>query len=773
MLEELISKIKANGNNVDIDLVKKAYDLAFEAHKEQKRESGEPYIIHPISVAMILADMGMDTNTIVAGLLHDVIEDTDYTYEDISNIFNVEVANLVDGVTKLGKIKYKSKEEQQADNVRKMLLAMAKDIRVIIIKLADRLHNMRTLKYMKPEKQKKKAQETLDIFAPLAHRLGISKIKWELEDLCLRYIHPEEYYDLVNMIAEKRVEREKFISRIIEEIKENLDKANIDSDIEGRPKHFYSIYRKMVNKHKSIEQIFDLTAIRILVNTVKDCYAVLGIVHTIYKPIPGRFKDYIAMPKPNMYQSLHTTVIGSEGKTFEIQIRTFEMHRTAEYGIAAHWKYKSGVTGTDSKDMTFENKLTWLRDILEWQKEAVDATEFMEGFKLDLFSDEIFVFTPKGVVINLPAGATPIDFAYKIHTDIGNKCVGAKVNGKIVTLDYKLKTGEIVEILTSSSSRGPNIDWLNIANSNQARSKIKQWLRKARREENLERGKEMLEKECKKQSLVFSDLCKGPLYDKLLKRYHLNNVEEIYVAVGEGELLSSTVISKLKENVVKQVTEEELNKNIEEQIAKTERQTKKKQSYGVTVKGLNNIMVRFARCCNPVPGDDIAGNIEEQIAKTERQTKKKQSYGVTVKGLNNIMVRFARCCNPVPGDDIAGYITKGRGVSVHRKDCSNFKAIVEKQREKVVDVSWGTEKGTAYVAELEVKAEDRMCLLSDVMLVITDSNLSLLSLNAKSGKNGVANINIQVKIDNIEQLKDLMKKIRRLQGILDVYRVNK
>ncbi|MDM1015741.1 RelA/SpoT family protein [Clostridium perfringens] len=726
MLEELISKIKANGNNVDIDLVKKAYDLAFEAHKEQKRESGEPYITHPISVAMILADMGMDTNTIVAGLLHDVIEDTDYTYEDISNIFNGEVANLVDGVTKLGKIKYKSKEEQQADNVRKMLLAMAKDIRVIIIKLADRLHNMRTLKYMKPEKQKKKAQETLDIFAPLAHRLGISKIKWELEDLCLRYIHPEEYYDLVNMIAEKRVEREKFISRIIKELKENLDKANIDSDIEGRPKHFYSIYRKMVNKHKSIEQIFDLTAIRILVNTVKDCYAVLGIVHTIYKPIPGRFKDYIAMPKPNMYQSLHTTVIGSEGKTFEIQIRTFEMHRTAEYGIAAHWKYKSGINGTDSKDMTFENKLTWLRDILEWQKEAVDATEFMEGFKLDLFSDEIFVFTPKGVVINLPAGATPIDFAYKIHTDIGNKCVGAKVNGKIVTLDYKLKTGEIVEILTSSSSRGPNIDWLNIANSNQARSKIKQWLRKARREENLERGKEMLEKECKKQSLVFSDLCKGPLYDKLLKRYHLNNVEEIYVAVGEGELLSSTVISKLKENVVKQVTEEELNKNI-----------------------------------------------EEQIAKTERQTKKKQSYGVTVKGLNNIMVRFARCCNPVPGDDIAGYITKGRGVSVHRKDCSNFKAIVEKQREKVVDVSWGTEKGTAYVAELEVKAEDRMCLLSDVMLVITDSNLSLLSLNAKSGKNGVANINIQVKIDNIEQLKELMKKIRRIQGILDVYRVNK
>lgn len=726
MLKGLISKIKSNGNNVDIDLVEKAYDLAFEAHKEQKRASGEPYIIHPISVAMILVDMGMDTNTIVAGLLHDVIEDTDYTYDDISEMFGVEVANLVDGVTKLGKIKYKSKEEQQADNIRKMLLAMAKDIRVIIIKLADRLHNMRTLKHKKPEKQKKTAQETLDIYAPLAHRLGMSKIKWELEDLCLRYINPKEYYELVNMIAEKRVEREKYISRIIGDIKENLEKANIDSDIDGRPKHFYSIYRKMVNKHKSIDQIFDLTAIRILVNTVKDCYAVLGIVHTIYKPIPGRFKDYIAMPKPNMYQSLHTTVIGSEGKTFEIQIRTFEMHRTAEYGIAAHWKYKSGINGTDSKEMKFENKLTWLRDILEWQKEAVDATEFMEGFKLDLFSDEIFVFTPKGVVINLPSGATPIDFAYKIHTDIGNKCVGAKVNGKIITLDYKLKTGEIVEILTSASSKGPKIDWLSIANSNQARSKIKQWLRKARRDDNLEKGKDILEKEFKKQSLNISELLKGPLYDKLMKRYHYNNIEEMYIALGEGELLPSTVISKLRENIVKQPTEDQLNKNI-----------------------------------------------EEQIARSERQTKKKQSCGVTVKGLSNIMIRFARCCNPVPGDDIVGYITKGRGVSVHRKDCSNFRSIIERQNEKIVEVSWGTEKGAAYVAELEVKAEDRMCLLSDVMLVITDSKLSLIGVNAKSGKNGIANINIQIKIDDIEQLKDLMKKIRRLKGIVDVYRVNK
>ncbi len=736
MLENLISKIKINSNNVDVNMIKKAYNLAFEAHKDQKRESGEPYIIHPVSVAIILDEMGMDTNTIVAGLLHDVIEDTDYTYDDIAKIFNKEIANLVDGVTKINKIKYKTKEEQQADNVRKMLLAMAQDIRVIIIKLADRLHNMRTLKFMSPEKQKQKAQETLDIYAPIAHRLGMSRIKWELEDLCLRYLHPDEYYNLVKDIAEKRVEREKYISYIIEELKEKLKGANIECEIEGRPKHFYSIYRKMVDKNKSIEQIFDLTAIRILVDTVKDCYEALGIVHTIYKPIPGRFKDYIAMPKPNMYQSLHTTVIGEQGKTFEIQIRTFEMHETAEYGIAAHWKYKQGVNSNDKeekdqgKEVIIANKLSWLKEILEWQKEASDAEEFMEGFKLDLFSDEIFVFTPKGVVLSLPAGATPIDFAYKIHTDIGNRCIGAKANGKMVTLDYKLKTGDIVEILTTSAPKGPSMDWLGIAKSNQARSKIKQWFKKAKREENIEKGKDAIEKECKRQSVNFSDICRGEKYEKVCKKYHLNSLDDLYANVGEGIIAASVIILRLRGESTLQdkvVSNEKINKDIEEQISKTERNS-------ASNKTVNN--------------------------------------GVTVKGLSNIMVRFARCCNPVPGDEIVGYITKGRGISIHRKDCSNFKSIIEKQKEKVVEVNWGKAKGAEYVAELQVKAENKLGLLSEVMVIITQAGLPLVSLNAKTDKNNTASVNIQVKIDDIEQLKTLIKKIKALKGILDVYRVN-
>ena len=546
MVDILLQKIKENCINVDLDIVNKAFNLAYEAHKEQKRESGEPYIIHPIDVAVILAELGMDTSTIVAGLLHDVIEDTDYTYDDIKNIFSEEVANLVSGVTKITKMEYKSKEEQQADNFRKMLLAMASDIRVIIIKLADRLHNMRTLKYMPKEKQKRISKETLDIYAPLAHRLGISKVKWELEDLCFRYLHEEEYYDLVHQISEKRVERETYIAQIIKDLYSKLEEAEIDSDIDGRPKHFYSIYRKMVTKNKSIEQIFDLTAIRILVNSVKDCYEVLGIVHTIYKPIPGRFKDYIAMPKPNMYQSLHTTVIGPQGKTFEIQIRTFEMHKTAEYGIAAHWKYKEGDT-SDTKGKSFENKLVWLRDMLEWQKETSDAEEFMEGFKINLFTDEIFLFTPKGVVIDLPNGATPIDFAYRIHTDIGNKCIGAKVNGKIVPLDYKLKTGQIVEILTSNSSKGPNMDWLSIAKSNQAKSKIKAWFKKAKKEENINKGKEVFEKELKKQSVHYVDIAKGESYDKFIKRYNINCMDDLYALVGLGAIVASSFIAKLKE----------------------------------------------------------------------------------------------------------------------------------------------------------------------------------------------------------------------------------
>ena len=727
MLEMLVKKIKENCVNINMDMVDKAYNLAFEAHKEQKRDSGEPYIIHPIEVATILAELGMDTSTIVAGLLHDVIEDTEYTYDDIKNLFGEEVANLVSGVTKITKMEYKSKEEQQADNFRKMLLAMADDIRVIIIKLADRLHNMRTLKYRKKEKQKKTAMETLDIYAPLAHRLGISKIKWELEDLSFRYLHEEEYYDLVKQVAEKRTEREIYIKKIIEDMYNKLEEAGIDSDIDGRPKHFFSIYKKMVTKNKSIEQIFDLTAIRVLVNTVKDCYEVLGIVHTIYKPIPGRFKDYIAMPKPNMYQSLHTTVIGPQGKTFEIQIRTFEMHRTAEYGIAAHWKYKEGDNNGETKEKNFESKLVWLRDMLEVQKETADAQEFIEGFKIDLFTDEIFLFTPKGVVIDLPNGATPIDFAYRIHTDIGNKCVGAKVNGKIVPLDYKLKTGEIVEVLTSNNAKGPNMDWLNIAKSNQAKSKIRSWFKKAKKEENISKGKELFEKELKKQGVHFADIAKGETYEKFVKRNNINGMDDLYALIGLGAISASSFIWKLKdENQSKdeKVIEENTNKIIEDNISKAQR------------------------------------------------NKIDQTVGITVKGVDNLMIRFAKCCNPVPGDDIMGYITKGRGISVHRADCGNLKNLIMEDGDKVVDVSWGTSNGRAYIAEIQVKAEDRSGLLTDIMGIISELNLQLNALNAKSAKGSMAYVNIKVKIDTVELLKDLMKKIRHLKGIIDVYRVN-
>ncbi|NLL30138.1 MAG: bifunctional (p)ppGpp synthetase/guanosine-3',5'-bis(diphosphate) 3'-pyrophosphohydrolase [Clostridiales bacterium] len=727
MYEGLLKKIYENSHNIDKDIIKKAFDIANDAHKTQKRESGEPYITHPIDVAIILAEMGMDTSTIAAGLLHDVIEDTEYTYDDLKNLFNEEIANLVQGVTKLGKIEYKSKEEQQADNVRKMLLAMAKDIRVIIIKLADRLHNLRTLKFMPKPKQKQKAKETLDIYAPLAHRLGISKIKWELEDLSFRYLHEEVYYDLVKQIAEKRAEREVYIAKITKDLHKKLEESEIDSDIEGRPKHFYSIYKKMVNKNKSIEEIFDLTAIRILVNTVKDCYGVLGIVHTIYKPIPGRFKDYIAMPKPNMYQSLHTTVIGPQGKPFEIQIRTFEMHKTAEYGIAAHWKYKEGDSAKEDREQSFESKLAWLRDMLEWQKETSDAEEFIEGFKIDLFADEVFVFTPKGVVINLPSGATPIDFAYRIHTDVGNRCVGAKVNGKIVPLDYKLKTGEIIEILTSKNAKGPNMDWLNIVKSNQAKSKIRQWFKKIKKDENIVKGKDLFERELKKQGVNYSDIAKGETYEKLRKRYNINSMEDLYASIGVGQLSASSYISKLKEeNITEKQSAESINKAIEEQLAKSDR-------------SLNKVT---------------------------------KDYGITVRGERNLMVRFAKCCNPVPGDDIKGYVTKGRGVSVHRADCNNLKSLIKYDKNKVVEVSWGRAKGADYIAEIQVESDDREGILADIINVISESKLPISSINAQSAKGNTAKVNIKIRIYSVEQLRELMKKIRRIKGVMDVYRMN-
>ncbi|MEY8000332.1 bifunctional (p)ppGpp synthetase/guanosine-3',5'-bis(diphosphate) 3'-pyrophosphohydrolase [Clostridium sp. Mt-5] len=721
MLERLIELIDKNCNNIDKNMVKKAYYFADEAHKRQKRESGEPYIMHPVEVACILAEMGLDTSTIVAGLLHDVIEDTDFSHEDVSREFSPEVANLVEGVTKLGKIEYKTKEEQQADNVRKMLLAMANDIRVILIKLADRLHNMRTLKYLPVEKQKEKAKETFDIYAPLAHRLGMSKIKWELEDLAFRYINQNEYYFIVRKIAEKRVERERYIEQIIKQLKESLKKAGIDADIEGRPKHFYSIYRKMVQKNKTIDQIFDLTAVRILVDTVKDCYASLGIAHTIYKPIPGRFKDYIAMPKPNMYQSLHSTVMGPQGKPFEIQIRTFEMHKTAEYGIAAHWKYKEGVETAEDID----KKLTWLREMLEWQRETSDAEEFMERFKIDLFSDEVFVFTPKGTVINLPYEATPIDFAYKIHTDIGNSCIGAKVSGKMVPLDYHLKTGEIVEILASSTPKGPSIDWLNVVKSNQAKSKIRAWFKKARREENILKGKDLLEKETKKQGYNFGEIAKGEVIDFVLKKYNMNSLDDLYASVGIGGLNSSTIVLKMKDMYIK---------------------------------------------TSRMDIDDwkeLRDKLNKFTSKPHKKDKK--SPGVIVKGETNVLVRFAKCCNPVPGDSIIGYITKGRGVSIHRKDCKNIDFLLKNKDNKVVEVSWGKPKGE-YITEIKIEAEDRQGILAESMEIISDSKIYLYAINAKPVKNGIAVINVKLKISSIDELKDVMRKLRKVKGIIEVYR---
>ena len=665
--------------------------------------------------------MGMDTNTVTAGLLHDVIEDTEYTHGDLEKLFCIEVANLVEGVTKLDKIEYKTKEEQQADNVRKMLLAMAKDVRVILIKLADRLHNMRTLKFMPVEKQKEKAKETFDIYAPLAHRLGMSKLKWELEDLAFRYENPNEYYFLVRKIAEKREEREAYIHEIVMNLKQSLDSAAINSEIEGRPKHFYSIYRKMTSKNKTFDQIFDLTAVRILVNSIKDCYASLGIVHTIFKPLPGRFKDYIAMPKPNMYQSLHSTVIGPQGKPFEIQIRSFEMHRTAEYGIAAHWKYKEGVNEEADVDI----KLTWLRDILDWQRETSDAAEFMEGFKIDLFSDEVFVFTPKGNVINLPFDATPIDFAYKIHTDIGNRCIGAKVNGKMVPLDYHLSTGEIIEIMASPVAKGPNIDWINMVKSNQAKSKIRAWFKKAKRDENIARGKELLEREAKKQLCNFGEIAKGEAFEQIMKRYNTFVIDDLYAAVGLNGLMASTIVSRLKEASDKGNKEEVKDwKEIEEQANKA------------------------------------ATKIKENI----------KTPGIIVKGESNLLVRFAKCCNPVPGDDIVGFITRGRGVSIHRKDCNNVTGVMENENNRFVEVSWGIPKGAEYVAEIQIKAGDREGILSEVMELVNASNTHLYAINAKPTKSGIAYINLKLKISSVDDLKDVMKKMKRVKGVTDVYR---
>lgn len=718
MLEELRVKIRKAFGEDQTARVRSAYEFAEKAHAGQKRSSGEPYSIHPLAVANILTDLGMDADTIISGLLHDTIEDTGVTKEEIEEKFGAEVAMLVDGVTKLSRLSYKTKEEHQVENLRKMFLAMAKDIRVIIIKLADRLHNLRTLEYVDEESQRAKAYETLEIYSPLAHRLGIFKIKWELEDISLRYIDSKGYYDLVEKVSLKRREREAYIQQIIATLKEKLNEISIDFEIEGRPKNFYSIYKKMYMQHKDFEQIYDLLAIRVLVNTVKDCYGVLGVAHTLWKPIPGRFKDYIAVPKPNMYQSLHTTVIGPEGEPFEIQIRTWEMHRTAEYGIAAHWKYKEG--SRTSYDM--DKKLSWLRQLLEWQNESRDARDFMETLKIDLFTDEVFVFTPKGDVINLPKGATPLDFAYNIHSAVGNRCIGAKVSGKIVTLDYELETGDIVEILTTqSTSHGPSRDWLKIVKTNQARNKIKQWFKKERREENIEKGREMLEREAKRQGYSLSQLLKNEWVDGIFKKYGFTSMDDLYSALGYGGISTGPIMTRLLEEYRKVNAQEAPESIIKESRAEKERE---------------------------IPG-----------------------HGIQVKGVDNIMIRFAKCCNPVPGDPIIGYITKGRGVSVHRGDCVNLAdEFVETNR--LIEVSWIGEHKAAYNAEIQIVAQDRQALLADLTNAIADIKINVTAINARTAKNKMVVVNMNMEIHDTKQLEKVMKFLGRLPDVVDVYRVN-
>ena len=728
-LQEILDKIKEYAPNTDTTLVEKAYYLAKSAHEGVLRKSGEPYIIHPIAVANILVEMQLDIATISAGLLHDVIEDTDYTYDDIKEMFSKEVADLVDGVTKLGQIKYQSKEETQAENLRKMFLAMAKDIRVILIKLADRLHNMRTLKYMPEEKAKYKAKETLEIYGGIAHRLGISKIKWELEDLALRYIDPDGYYDLVDKVSMKRSQREEYISRIVNLLQEKFSEVNIDCEVYGRPKHFYSIYRKMKNKHKTFEEIFDLTAVRIIVDTIKDCYAVLGMVHTLWVPMPGRFKDYIAMPKANMYQSLHTTVIGPEGEPVEIQIRTHEMHNIAEYGIAAHWKYKEGTMSNDEK---MEEKLKWLRQMMEWEKDVKDPQEFLDSLKEDVFNSQVYVFTPKGDVIELPAESTPIDFAYRVHSKVGNKCVGAKINGRLVPIDYKLQNGEIVEVITSANSNGPSRDWLKIVKTPNARNRIRQFFKKERRAENIERGYEILEKEFKRYGIPLKDSSIEKFMEQIAKKFNQPSLEDLIATIGYGGIIASQVVPKVRDFYLKEEK-------------KKEKDNRQKES------------------------EDLSKyNITDKEYKEKR---KRSSSGVIVKGLDNILVRFAKCCNPLPGDEIIGYVTKGRGVAIHRSDCPNCKLEDELFKKRLVDVEWDNPKKSKFEGEIKIIATDRKSMLSDITHMIAVQKLNINGINARKSKEGINNINLLIEVNDISELTNLMKKLKAIPGVEDVFRV--
>ena len=730
LYKELINSVLKYHPSTDISMIEKAYKVASEAHEGQKRKSGEPYIIHPLCVAIILADLELDKETIVAGLLHDAVEDTWMTYEEVEKEFGSEVALLVDGVTKLGQLSYSAdKVEVQAENLRKMFLAMAKDIRVILIKLADRLHNMRTLQYMRPEKQQEKARETMDIYAPIAMRLGISKIKVELDDLSLKYLKPDVYYDLVHKVALRKSEREQFVGAIVKEVKKHMDDANIKAQVDGRVKHFFSIYKKMVNQDKTIDQIYDLFAVRILVDTVKDCYAALGVIHEMYKPIPGRFKDYIAMPKPNMYQSLHTTLIGPNGQPFEIQIRTYEMHRTAEYGIAAHWKYKESSDGKAPVGKSEEEKLNWLRQILEWQRDMSDNKEFMSLLKndLDLFADSVYCFTPQGDVKTLPSGSTPVDFAYSVHSAVGNKMVGARVNGKLVPIEYEIKNGDRIEIITSQNSQGPSRDWLKLVKSTQAKNKINQWFKKELKEDNILKGKDMLAQYARAKGFKIANYTKTQYLEAVLRKYGFRDWDSVLAAIGHGGLKEGQVFNKLVE-----AYDKENKKNLtDEQVLEAASETQEKL----------------------------------HIAKSKS--------GIVVKGIHDVAVRFSKCCNPIPGDEIVGFVTRGRGITIHRTDCVNVLNMSETDRTRLIEAEWqqpDTKEKDKYMCEIQVYANNRTGLLVDLSKIFTERKIDLRSINSRTSKQEKATISMSFEIGSKEELRSLIEKIRQVESVIDVER---
>lgn len=739
LYQDLIKRVQKYHPSDDISMIAKAYSVASKAHRDQLRKSGEPYIIHPLNVAIILADLELDKETIVAGLLHDVVEDTIMTEEDLVREFGQDVALLVDGVTKLEKIPLSgageqpdAKLEMQAENLRKMFLAMAKDIRVIMIKLADRLHNMRTLKYQKPESQQRIAKETLEIYCPIAQRLGISKIKTELDDLSLKYLEPEVYYDLVDKIAVRKSVREKYIQSIVDEVSEHIANAGIKAKVDGRVKHFFSIYKKMKNQNKTLDQIYDLFAVRIIVDTVKDCYAALGVIHEMYKPIPGRFKDYIAMPKANMYQSLHTTLIGSNGQPFEIQIRTFEMHKAAEYGIAAHWKYKEASDGKHVEAQE-EEKLVWLRQILEWQRDMSDNREFMNLLKndLDLFSDSVYCFTPTGEVKNLPAGSTPIDFAYSIHSAVGNKMVGARVNGKLVTIDYKINNGDRIEIITSQNSKGPSRDWLNVVKSTQAKNKINQWFKNELKEDNIVKGKELLSAYCKTRAVNLPSLLKQEYMAGIMRKYGFRDWDSVLAAIGHGALKEGQIVNRLQElydrEHKKELTNEEVLANIAENVGSL-----------------------------PVPA-----------------ARMKAKSGIVVKGIADLSVRFSKCCSPVPGDEIVGFVTRGRGISIHRTDCINVINLPELERARLIDAEWQTTENAPaekYMAEIKIFANNRNGLLADISRALTEKNIDILSMNTRTSKQGLATLQTTFQVGGRDELNRVIDKIRGIESVIDIER---